>query len=228
MFGVSQMRKYFAEFMGTFVLVFLGTGTVAIANAGETAIGYLGIGLSFGLAITIMACAVGGISGGNFNPAVTVAMMLNKRVSAKDGLFYIFSQFLGAVVASGVLSIFIKALKLPADGYGQTDFPDISAGAAFLFEAIITFLFVFIISMVTSAKYGNQALAPIAIGFALSFLIIVALNLTGGSLNPARSFGPAIFAGGHALSHYWVYLLAPIVGSVIAAIAGKLMGSEEV
>ncbi|MCH1722499.1 MIP/aquaporin family protein [Lactococcus formosensis] len=221
------MRKYFAEFIGTFVLVFLGTGTVAIANTGETAIGYLGIGLAFGLAVTIMACAVGGVSGGHFNPAVSLAMMINKRLAIKDGIAYVISQFVGALAASAVLSIFIKALNLPKDGFGQTDFPNITAGEAFLFEAIITFLFVFVILMVTSEKYGNAVLAPVAIGLALAFLIIVALNLTGGSLNPARSFGPAVFAGGTALSHYWVYLLAPLVGAAIAAVTAKFMGSEE-
>lgn len=216
------MKKYFAEFLGTFMLVFLGTGTVVIAG-GDT----LAIGLGFGLAITIMAYAVGGVSGGQFNPAVTLAMMINKRTSVKDGIIYWVSQFLGAIAASGFLSIFIKALDLPSDGFGQTDFPDISAGTAFLFEAVITFLFIFVILMVTSKKYGNSTMAPVAIGLVLSFLIIVALNLTGGSLNPARSFGPAIFAGGSALSHYWVYLCAPLVGAVVAAICGKLMGSEE-
>lgn len=221
------MKKYLAEFIGTFVLVFLGTGTVAIANSGETAIGYLGIGLAFGMAVMVMACAVGGVSGGNFNPAVSLAMMMNKRLEVKDGIFYIIAQFIGAIAASGILSIFIKALDLPRDGFGQTDFPNITAGQAFLFEAIITFLFVFVILMVTSSKFGNQALAPIAIGTVLSFLIIVALNVTGGSLNPARSFGPAIFAGGSALSNYWVYLLAPLVGSAVAAVAAKFMGSEE-
>lgn len=135
--------------------------TVAIANTGETAIGYLGIGLAFGLAVTIMACAVGGVSGGNFNPAVSLAMMLNKRLEVKDGVFYIISQFLGAIAASGVLSTFMNALGLPKDGFGQTDFPNITAGQAFLFEAIITFLFVFVILMVTSKKYGNAGLAPL-------------------------------------------------------------------
>lgn len=221
------MRKYFAEFMGTFMLVFLGTGTVAIANTGKTAIGYLGIGLAFGLAITIMAYAVGAISGGNFNPAVSVAMMVNKRLSVKDGIGYIVSQFLGATVASGVMAFFINALKLPKHGFGQTMFTKINAGQAFAVETIITFLFIFVILMVTSAKYGNSTMAPVAIGLVLSFLIIVALNLTGGSLNPARSFGPAIFAGGKALSQYWVYLIAPVVGGVLAAFAARLMGSEE-
>lgn len=217
-----NIRKYAAEFIGTLVLVLLGTGTVVIAKGGT-----LTIGLAFGLAVTIMACAVGGISGGHFNPAVTTAMLVNKRISTKDAIGYIIAQFLGAILASGILSIFIKALKLPSDGFGQTDFPDISAGVAFFTEVLITFLFIFVILMVTSKKFGNEALAPIAIGLTLAFLIIVALNLTGGSLNPARSFGPAIFAGGTALSHYWVYLLAPLLGGILAAFVAKAMGSEE-
>ncbi|MHC5247675.1 MIP/aquaporin family protein [Enterococcus sp. LJL90] len=216
------MRKYFAEFLGTFMLVFLGTGTVVIAQ-GDT----LAIGLSFGLAITIMAYAVGGVSGGNFNPAVSMAMMINKRLSVKDGLIYIVAQALGAIAASGVLSIFISALGLDSGQYGQNDFSKISAGMAFLVEVIITFLFIFVILMVTSKQFGNAQMAPIAIGLVLAFLIIVALNLTGGSLNPARSLGPALFAGGTALSHYWVFLLAPLVGGALAAFAGKAMGSEE-
>lgn len=213
------MRKYFAEF--------LGTGTVVFANFGKNPIGVLGIGLSFGLAITIMACAVGSVSGGNFNPAVSLAMMINKRLEIKEGIFYIISQFLGSLVASAVISIFVKALKLPSSNYGQTDFSSISSGEAFLFEVIITFLFIFVIMMVTSSKFGNPSLAPLAIGLVLSFLIIVALNLTGGSLNPARSFGPALFSGGKSLSHYWVYLLAPLVGGTIAAFAARIMGSEQ-
>ena len=220
-------EKIFCRIYWNICSCILGTGTVAIANTGETAIGYLGIGLAFGLAVTIMACAVGGVSGGHFNPAVSLAMMINKRLAIKDGIAYVISQFVGALAASAVLSIFIKALNLPKDGFGQTDFPNITAGEAFLFEAIITFLFVFVILMVTSEKYGNAVLAPVAIGLALAFLIIVALNLTGGSLNPARSFGPAVFAGGTALSHYWVYLLAPLVGAAIAAVTAKFMGSEE-
>jgi aquaporin Z len=224
------MRKYFAEFIGTFMLVFLGTGTVVLAKGGDFIAkgNTLVVGLGFGLAITIMAYAVGGVSGGQFNPAVTVAMVLNKRTQLKDGICYVIAQFLGGIAASAVLSIFINALGLASDGYGQTDFPDISAGTAFLFEAIITFLFVFVILMVTSKKYGNSQMAPLTIGLTLAFLIILALNLTGGSLNPARSLGPALFAGGTALTHYWVYLVAPVVGAVVASFVGNLMGSEDV
>lgn len=215
------MRKYLAEFFGTFMLVFIGTGTVIFADAGN-----LAIALAFGLTITMMAATLGGISGGNFNPAVSIAMMINQRLSFKDGIFYILAQFLGATVASAILFIFVNAKMLPSDGFGQTDFPDISAASAFLFEAIITFLFIFVILMVTS-KTGDKQLAPLAIGLTLSFLILVALNLTGGSLNPARSFGPAIFAGGSALSNYWVYLVAPIIGGILAAFAARFMGSQE-
>jgi aquaporin Z len=217
-----KMKKYLAEFLGTFMLVFLGTGTVVVAKGGT-----LTIGLAFGLAITIMAYAVGGISGGNFNPGVSTAMMINKRLKVKDGIFYIIAQALGSIVASAILSIYVHALKLSDDGFGQTDFPNISAAQAFGVETLITFLFVFVILMVTSEKYGNAQMAPLAIGITLAFLIIVALNLTGGSLNAARSLGPAIFAGGSALSHYWVYLLAPTLGAVIAAFVAKFMGSEE-
>lgn len=216
------MRRYAAEFIGTFMLVFLGTGAVVIAKADT-----LTIGLAFGLTVTVMAYAFGGVSGGHFNPAVSIAMMINKRLEAKDGVFYIVAQFLGAIVASGLLSVLINALDLSRIGFGQTDFPKIGAGVAFLVEVIVTFSFILVILMTTSDRFGNSQMAPLAIGITLSLLIIVALNLTGGSLNPARSFGPAIFAGGSALAHYWVYLAAPIVGAVLAAFTGRLLGSEE-
>lgn len=216
------MRRYAAEFIGTFMLVFLGTGAVVIAKADK-----LTIGLAFGLTVTVMAYAFGGVSGGHFNPAVSIAMMINKRLEAKDGVFYIVAQFLGAIVASGLLSVLINALDLSRTGFGQTDFPKIGAGVAFLVEVIVTFSFILVILMTTSDRFGNSQMAPLAIGITLSLLIIVALNLTGGSLNPARSFGPAIFAGGSALAHYWVYLAAPIVGAILAAFTGRLLGSEE-
>ncbi len=216
------MRRYAAEFIGTFMLVFLGTGAVVIAKADT-----LTIGLAFGLTVTVMAYAFGGVSGGHFNPAVSIAMMINKRLEAKDGVFYIVAQFLGAIVASGLLSVLINALDLSRTGFGQTDFPKIGAGVAFLVEVIVTFSFILVILMTTSDRFGNSQMAPLAIGITLSLLIMVALNLTGGSLNPARSFGPAIFAGGSALAHYWVYLAAPIVGAILAAFTGRLLGSEE-
>lgn len=216
------MRKYLAEFFGTFMLVFLGTGAVVVAK-GDT----LTIGLAFGLAITVSAYAFGGISGGHFNPAVTTAMLINRRIDAMDALWYIVSQILGAIVASAAIRSFVSALGLSTSALGQTDFSKINSGMAFFVEALITFLFLMVILNVTSAAHGNADFAGVAIGVTLAFLIIVALNLTGGSLNPARSIGPAIFAGGTALSHLWVYILAPEVGAILAAYCARVMGSED-
>ena len=149
------MRRYAAEFIGTFMLVFLGTGAVVIAKADT-----LTIGLAFGLTVTVMAYAFGGVSGGHFNPAVSIAMMINKRLEAKDGVFYIVAQFLGAIVASGLLSVLINALDLSRTGFGQTDFPKIGAGVAFLVEVIVTFSFILVILMTTSDRFGNSQMAP--------------------------------------------------------------------
>ncbi|KRL93349.1 MIP/aquaporin family protein [Levilactobacillus hammesii] len=216
------MQKYTAEFLGTFMLVFLGTGAVTVA-AGST----LTIGLAFGLAITVSAYAFGGISGGHFNPAVTTAMLINRRISGRDALWYIVAQVLGATVASAFMKLFVSGLGLATNQLGQTDFPKISVGLAFLVEALVTFLFLLVILNVTSDRHGNGDFAGVTIGVTLAFLIIVALNLTGGSLNPARSFGPAVFAGGSALSHLWLYIVAPEVGAILAAFVGRLMGSED-
>lgn len=216
------MQKYTAEFLGTFMLVFLGTGTVTVA-AGST----LTIGLAFGLAITVSAYAFGGISGGHFNPAVTTAMLINRRISGRDAIWYIVAQVLGATAASAIMKLFVGGLGLATNQLGQTDFPKISTGLAFLVEALVTFLFLLVILNVTSDRHGNGDFAGLTIGVTLAFLIIVALNLTGGSLNPARSFGPAVFAGGSALSHLWLYIVAPEVGAILAAFVGRMMGSED-
>lgn len=216
------MQKYLAEFFGTFMLVFLGTGAVTVA-AGNT----LTIGLAFGLAITVSAYAFGGISGGHFNPAVTTAMLMNRRINGRDALGYVIAQVLGATVASAFMKLFVNGLGLATNQLGQTDFPKISTGLAFLVEVLVTFLFLLVILNVTSDRHGNGDFAGLTIGVTLAFLIIVALNLTGGSLNPARSFGPAIFAGGSALSHLWLYILAPEVGAILAALVARVMGSEE-
>lgn len=216
------MRKYLAEFLGTFMLVFLGTATVVIAK-GDV----LAIGLAFGLAITVSAYAFGGISGGHFNPAVTTAMLINRRIDAADAIGYIIAQIIGAIVASAAVKSFVSALGLSATSLGQTDFPKIGSGMAFFVEALVTFLFLMVILNVTSNDHGNADFAGLTIGVTLAFLIIVALNLTGGSLNPARSIGPAIFAGGSALSHLWVYILAPEVGAILAAFCARVMGPED-
>ncbi len=216
------MRKYLAKLIGTFVLVFVGTATVTIAK-GST----LTIGLAFGLAVTVMAYSVGSISGGHFNPAVSLAMLLNHRLGIKDFVGYVISQFVGAILASAIVFDLVHELGLSTKNLGQTDFPNISVGGAFITETLVTFLFVLVIVSVTSKKWGNANFAGLIIGITLALMIIVALNLTGGSLNPARSFGPALFAGGSAMTHYWLYLVAPLVGAVLAAGVGNYLGSEE-
>lgn len=216
------MKKYLAEFIGTFMLVFVGTGSVVLAKGDA-----LTIGLAFGLTVTVMAYSVGAISGGNFNPAISTALMVNGRLSIKDGCRYIIAQFLGATAASGMVKWWTIGLGQPGNALGQTDFPKVNAATAFVAETLITFIFVLVILLVTSQKYSAGQMAPVAIGLTLGLLIITVLNVTGGSLNPARSFGPAIFAGGPALAHYWVYLLAPLLGGVLAAFTGRALGTEE-
>lgn len=215
------MRKYIAEFLGTFMLVFIGTASVVIANGDA-----LTIGLAFGLAVTVSAYAFGGISGGHFNPAVTTAMWVNRRIGLGDAIWYIVAQIVGAIAASACVSAFVNALRLKATALGQTDFPIISAGMAIAVEVLVTFLFVMVILNVTSDDHGNSDFAGVAIGVTLALLVIVALNLTGGSLNPARSIGPAIFAGGSALSHLWVYIVAPEIGAILAAFCSRILNSE--
>lgn len=218
-----MLKKLSAEFMGAFLLVFLGTGAVVLAKGDA-----LTIALGFGLAITVSAYAFGGISGGHFNPAVTTAMLINRRIELGDALGYIVAQFAGATVASLIAKGFIGAAGLPTNSLAQTDFTKLSAGAAFGVETVVTFLFLMVILSVTSRQFGNAHFAGLAIGVSLALFILFALNLTGGSLNPARSFGPAIMAGGSALSHLWVYILAPEVGAILAAFAAKyFLGSED-
>lgn len=143
-----------------------------------------------------------------------------------DAIWYIVAQIVGAIAASACVSAFVNALRLKATALGQTDFPIISAGMAIAVEVLVTFLFVMVILNVTSDDHGNSDFAGVAIGVTLALLVIVALNLTGGSLNPARSIGPAIFAGGSALSHLWVYIVAPEIGAILAAFCSRILNSE--
>ncbi|EHN58849.1 MIP/aquaporin family protein [Oenococcus kitaharae] len=216
------MRKYVSEFLGTFLLVFIGTSSVVIARGSV-----LTIALAFGLAVTISAYAFGGISGGHFNPAVTTAMWLNKRIGLADAIGYIVSQIIAACLASWLVQLFAKGLGQAANQLGQTDFPKISVGLAFTVETLATFLFLTIILNVTSKEHGNSDFAGLIIGLALALMIVFSLNLTGGSLNPARSIGPALFAGGSALSHLWLYVVAPEVGAIIAAYVSKFLLQSE-
>lgn len=221
----ARFKKYIAEFIGTFILVLFGCGSAALTGGIDGVLGIVGIALAFGLAIVAAAYAIGHISGCHVNPAVSLAMLIDGQLSLIDFLGYIVAQFLGASAAGSVLFFIIKncsALNifetgLGANGYGALSYLGISLDGAFAVEMILTFVFVMTIFGVTS----NEKTAPHAgliIGLTLTFVHILGIPLTGTSVNPARSFAPAILLGGEALSQLWVFILAPFVGAALAAL----------
>ena len=225
------MKKYLAELIGTFSLVLIGCGTAVISGAGSAGLsgaGLLGISVAFGFAVVAMAYAIGPISGCHINPAVTVGVFVAGRMTAKDAVGYIVSQLIGAAIGAGVLYLIASGVTgwtisewgLGSNGWGEGYLSGYNATSAFVAEAVFTFLFLFVILAVTS-KYGNGTMAGLAIGVTLMLIHLVIIPVTGTSVNPARSFGPAIFAGGKALSQLWLFFVAPILGAIIAALIWK-------
>ena len=222
------MKKFFAELIGTFMLVFLGTGAAVLGGGADSVIGYASIGLAFGLTIVAAAYSIGNVSGAHLNPAVSIAMFVNKRLDGKELLTYICGQVLGALLGSFALLFFLSNAGLDTDNLGQNVFNGVNALGAFSIETILTFVFVLVIMTVTSKTKGNASLAGLVIGLTLTLIHFVGIPLTGMSANPARSLAPALFAGGDALSQLWVFILAPIVGAILAAYVGKyLIGTED-
>jgi len=215
------MKKYSAEFIGTFVLVFMGCGSAIFLGAATDG-GHLAVALAFGLSIVAMAYVIGGVSGCHINPAVSLAMLLDKRLSFPDFIGYVISQTAGAIAAAAVLTMFVSfGIQDMTGGLGTNGVANAGGiGGAFIIEVILTFIFVLTILGVT-ANEKMAAVAGIVIGLTLVFVHIVGIPLTGTSVNPARSIGPALFAGGAALTHLWVFILAPMLGSLLAVIAYK-------
>lgn len=216
------MNKYFAEFIGTFILVLIGCGSAVVAGS---QIGFLGISMAFGLAVLVMVYAIGNISGCHINPAITISMLVAGKISGKDTVGYLVAQFLGGIVGALIL-YFVASGKadysLAVNGLGQNGYGDLSPmkygmGAAFLAEVVLTFIFLIVIFGATSPK-APGGFAGVAIGWSLAMIHMVGIPITGTSVNPARSFGPALIVGGEALSQVWLFLLAPIIGGVIAAL----------
>ena len=223
------MKKYLCEFIGTAVLVLFGCGSVAIA--GQT-LGTLGIALAFGLSIVAMAYVIGNVSGCHINPAVSLAMLINKKMSAKDFICYVIAQFLGAIAGIGILyaimtstSLSIDVNGLGANGFGAASSVNISMLGAILVEVVLTFVFIYTILGVTSDD-KKSSVAGIVIGLTLAFVHIMGIPLTGTSVNPARSLAPALFLGGTALEQVWVFIVAPFIGSAIAAFVFKFLNKE--
>ncbi|EJQ66928.1 MIP family channel protein [Bacillus cereus HuA2-4] len=220
-----MLKKVIAEFIGTFVLVLFGTG-VAVIGGGIEGIGTLGIAMAFGLSIVAMAYSIGTISGCHINPAVSIAMFINKRMNAMELSYYLLAQILGGLLGTATLVTILRSAKLPLDNLGQNSFGTLGLSGAFLVEFILTFVFVLVIVAVTGKK-GSSSLAGLVIGFTLVLIHLLGIPLTGTSVNPARSIAPALFAGGEALSQLWVFIVAPILGGIVAAIVGKFILNTE-
>ncbi|WP_086347304.1 MIP/aquaporin family protein [Candidatus Enterococcus clewellii] len=222
------MKKAIAELIGTFILVFFGTATAVLGN-GMDGIGTTGIALAFGLTIVAAAYSIGTVSGAHLNPAVSLGMWVNKRITTQEFIFYIVGQVIGAIIATFTLLTILNASGSDTANLGQNGFGDLTTVGALAVEVILTFIFVLVIMTVTSAKKGNAKLAGIVIGLTLTMVHLVGIPLTGTSVNPARSLGPAIFAGGDALSQLWVFIVAPLIGGLLAALVAKyVLDTEEV
>ncbi|ENQ3080075.1 aquaporin [Bacillus cereus] len=220
-----MVKKTIAEFIGTFVLVLFGTG-VAVIGGGIEGIGTLGIAMAFGLSIVAMAYSIGTVSGCHINPAVSVAMFINKRIDATELIYYVLAQIAGALLGTVTLITILKSTTLSLDNLGQNSFGSLEVCGAFLVEFILTFVFILVIVAVTG-KQGNPALAGLVIGFTLVLVHLLGIPLTGTSVNPARSIAPAIFVGGEVLSQLWVFIVAPILGGIVAALVGKFILNTE-
>jgi aquaporin Z len=222
------MPKYLAEFLGTFWLVFIGCGAVVISSS-LPGMGLMPVALAFGLAVTTMAYAVGHVSGGHFNPAVTIGCWMAGRHDCKEVIPYIVSQCLGAIAASGILFLIATGKAdanlgtFAATGFGAEHSP---AGygmvSGFFIEALLTFFFLMVILGSTDSR-APSGFAPLAIGLTLALMIMVAGPITNASFNPARSLGPAVFVGGWALSQMWLFVVAPITGAMLAGVIHRLL-----
>jgi aquaporin Z len=220
------MRKYIAELIGTMVLVLFGCGSAAIAGS---VLGNVGIALAFGLSIVAMAYVIGDISGCHINPAVSIGMWIDGRMEVKDLILYIVFQCIGAIIGIAILAAIINCAPslggyavtgLGANGFGSASSVGLDVVGAIIVEIILTFVFVFTVLGVTRSE-KTSVVAGIVIGLTLAFVHIMGIPLTGTSVNPARSLAPALFMGGVALQQVWVFIVAPVIGAVIAGLAHK-------
>ncbi|SFI55438.1 aquaporin Z [Aerobium aerolatum] len=227
-------RRLFAEFFGTFWLVFGGCGAAVIAAAfPELGIGFVGVALAFGLTVLTMAYAVGGISGGHFNPAVSVGLLVAGRFEARELVPYVVAQLIGAVAAGAVLYLVVSGRAdftsvggFASNGYGAASPGGYSMTSALVIEVLLTFFFLLIILGSTSNRVP-AGFAPIAIGLALTLIHLISIPVTNTSVNPARSTGVALFAEGPALAQLWLFWVAPIVGAALAGIVYNALLNDD-
>jgi aquaporin Z len=226
---ISPMKKYFAELIGTMVLVLMGCGSAVIAGS---AIGFSGIAFAFGLSVVAMVYAIGAISGCHINPAISISMLVAGKLGAKDTAFYIVFQCVGAIIGAGILyaiAVGNPTYSLAVNGLGQNGYGTASPGgynlvSALIAEIVLTFIFLLVIFGSTSER-APKGFAGLSIGLTLVLIHLVAIPIDGTSVNPARSLGPALFAGltsgSVALSQLWLFIVGPIIGGILAAIVWK-------
>ena len=224
------MKKYMCEFIGTLVLVLFGCGTAVFVGCATEA-GILTTALAFGLSIVAMAYVIGNVSGCHVNPAVSLACLIDGRMTLKDFCGYVVAQVLGAIAGSGILYGIVACTGMTVAGYGANGFGDASAVGismigALIVEVILTCVFIYTILGVT-ADEKKGSVAGIVIGLTLTFVHILGISLTGTSVNPARSLSAAIFSGATAMSQVWVFIVAPFVGAALAAVLYRLLNKEE-
>jgi aquaporin Z len=223
----NDFYKYLAELVGTFVLVFIGCGSAAIAGKH---IGFTGISLAFGFAVLAMVYAIGKISGCHINPAISIAMLVAGKMKWQDTVMYVIFQCIGAIIAAAILLAIASGLPgytVATGGLGQNGFGALSPGgysmtACLIAEIVLTFIFLFVIFGSTS-KDAPVGFAGLSIGIALAFIHLVGIPITGTSVNPARSLGPALLVGGEALSQVWLFWVAPLIGCILAALLWRFV-----
>jgi len=228
------MKKLFAEFFGTFWLVFGGCGSAIFAAAfPELGIGFAGVALAFGLTVLTMAFAVGHISGGHFNPAVSLGLWAGGKFPAKDILGYIIAQLVGAIAAAGMLYVIVsgKSDFVDIGGFASNGYGDLSPGgysmmSVLIAEFLLTMFFLLIILGSTNAR-APKGFAPIAIGLGLTLIHLISIPISNTSVNPARSTSQALFAGGEFVPQLWLFWLAPIAGAIVAGFIHKAMFDKE-
>ena len=230
------MKKYLCEFIGTAVLVLFGCGTAVVtggasAGVGAGFMGVLAIAIAFGLSIVAMAYVIGNVSGCHINPAVSLSMLISGKMSFKDFIGYVVAQVAGGFAGIGILYAILKCSNLGVEALGANGFGELSAVnlnmvGAIIVEIILTFVFIYTILGVTSDE-KKGSVAGIVIGLTLAFVHIIGIPLTGTSVNPARSLAPAVILGGEALKQVWVFIVAPFIGSALAAFTYKFLNKGE-
>ena len=222
------MKKLLAEALGTMVLVLMGCGAAVFFGCAVGTAQHLAVAFAFGLSVVAMAYCIGGISGCHINPAITLGVWLSKRMGGKEAIGYMIAQFIGALVGSAILYLLTstggygESTATGANGFGEGEMLQ-----AFIAETVFTFVFVLTVLGATSEKNPAPKLAGLAIGLTLVLVHIVCIPITGTSVNPARSFGPAIFQGGAALSQLWLFIVAPFVGAALSAGVWKIFSDEK-